>query len=179
MIGKYHYTGNELNKMLKSMIILIDTREKQNAHITDYLDECKISHRTKKMNFGDYSLMLPADVELGIMKDIYFDESIAIERKNSLEELSSNLTSERARFESELLRSHGAKLLLMIENANYEDIVNHKYNTQYEPNSFLATLKTYEARFNLGCNFIPSQYSGSFICRTFYYQLREYLKYGA
>lgn len=176
MIGQYHYTDGELKTLLKSLTVIIDTREQENYHITEYLDKKKIPYKEQKLDFGDYSFMIPANTELGIMRDVYFTNSIVIERKNSLEELSGNLTGDRARFEAELIRSAGSRIILMIENASYADIVGHRYNTQYEPKSFLATLKTYEVRHNLNINFISQACSGNFIYHTFYYYLREYLK---
>ena len=35
----YRYIKTELNKLLDSMVILIDTREKKTEHITDYLKD--------------------------------------------------------------------------------------------------------------------------------------------
>ena len=175
---QYHYTDAELKQLLQSMTILIDTREQANNHITAYFDKQRITYHSRKLDFGDYSFILPASPALGISRDVYFVGDIAIERKGSLEELSSNLTHDRARFESELIRASKAKLLLMVENASYGDIVGHKYRTQYEPKAFIAALKTYETRHNLGLNFIPTACAGNFIYHTFYYYLREFLKGG-
>ena len=175
---KYKYTDAELKQLLQSMTILIDTREQENSHITSYLDKQKIPYTSRKLDFGDYSFMLPACPALGIVRDTYFDGDICVERKASLEELSGNLTQDRARFEAELLRANRARFLLMVEDATYADIIGHRYKTQYEPKSFLASLKTYEARFNLRLNFIPLVCAGNFIYHTLYYYLREYLRGG-
>ncbi|SEP46838.1 ERCC4 domain-containing protein [Propionispora vibrioides] len=176
MITHYHYTESELKALLQSLTVLIDTREQENGHITSYFEKRNIAYKNRKLDFGDYSVMLPANDELGIWRDLYFDSAIVVERKNSLEELSSNLTNGRAQFESELIRSAGAKVLLMIEGGSYADIIGHKYNTQYEPKAFLAALKTYEVRYGLGINFIPPALAGNFIYHTIYYFLREQLK---
>lgn len=175
---QYHYTDTELKQLLQSMVILIDTREQENGHITSYFDKQKIAYDSRKLDFGDYSLMLPASPAHGIVRDTYFVNGIAIERKASLEELSGNLTQERARFESELIRASKARLLLLIENASYADIIGHKYRTQYEPKAFLAALKTYEVRYGLSLNFVAAVCAGNYIYHTFYYYLREYLKGG-
>ena len=175
---KYHYTDKELKLLLSSLNIIIDTRENQNQHITDYLDKHKIPHISRKLDYGDYSCMIPANFELSVMRDTYFTDTIVIERKNGLTELSNNLTANRAQFEAELIRSHGCKLMLMIEGGNYGDIVGHKYRSQYEPKSFIATLKTYEVRYGLDVNFIPVICAGNFIYYTMLYNCREYLKGG-
>lgn len=120
--------------------------------------------------------MLPVNKELGVIRDITFKNSIVIERKANLEELSNNLTHKRTEFENELIRGSKTKMYLLIENSAYKDILSHKYNTQYEPKAYIATLKTYETRFNLSINFIENECSGNFIYYTFYYYLREFLK---
>ncbi|MBU2703182.1 ERCC4-type nuclease [Sporomusaceae bacterium BoRhaA] len=174
---KYHYTNSELKSLLQSMVILIDTREQENGHIITYFDKKKIRYLSRKLEYGDYSCLLPASPQIGIQRDIYFTDSIVIERKASIEELSGNLTKDRTRFESELLRAGKTKLYLMIENENgYSDIVGHRYRTQYEPKSFIATLKTYEARYGLDMNFIPAACAGNFIYYTLFYHCREFLK---
>lgn len=141
MIEKFRYRDGELKILLNSMVTIIDSREQINRHITDYLDKHKLKYISKKLSFGDYACMVPANMELGIYRDVYFDGCIAIERKNSLEELSGNLTRDRARFEAEMIRASNAKLILVVENASYEDIILHRYDTQYDPKSFITTLK--------------------------------------
>ena len=83
-IPNYRYTKSEQQILLNSIKILIDTREKNNKHITDYLDRKEVKYKSKKLEFGDYSFMLPQNKELGIMKDIYFNNEIYIERKENL-----------------------------------------------------------------------------------------------
>ena len=63
--------------------------------------------------------MIPANELLGIQRDLYFSDEIAIERKASLDELANNLTADRTRFEDEMLRSKDCKVLLMLENCVY------------------------------------------------------------
>ncbi len=177
MVQLYNYTDKEIEILLKSIVILIDTREQQNDHILEYLDKKKIKHEKMKLNHGDYSFYIPKDTELGIVRDLYFKDIVSIERKGSLEELSSNFTVGRTNIEEEFTRKNG-KMYLMIENATYEDIVKHNYNTQYEPKSFIATLKTYEARYNINTSFVTKGGAGNYIYYTFRYYLREYLKRG-
>lgn len=174
----YHYTDAELKQLLQSLVILIDTREQENGYIQAYLEKQGIAYAGRKLDFGDYSLMLPASPDMGIVRDIYFTGAIAIERKASLEELSGNLTHDRARFEAELIRASRSKLYLMVENASYADIIGHNYRTQYDPKAFLAALKTFEIRYGLRLTFVPAAYAGNYIYHTFYYYLREYLKGG-
>jgi ERCC4-type nuclease len=172
----YHYTDGELKTLLQSLTVLVDTREQENSHILAYFDKQSIPRKSRKLDYGDYSFYLPASPDMGILRDLHFTDGVAIERKASLEELSGNLTHDRARFEAELIRANKAKLFLMVEDANYADIVEHKYKTQFAPKAFIAAIKTFESRYNLNVNFIPSQLAGNFIYYTLLYHLREYLK---
>lgn len=174
----YRYTEGEFKELLKSMTLLVDTREQENGHILAWLDKQKVPHISRKLDFGDYSFYLPANPEMGIARDLYFNNSIAIERKNSLDELAGNIADGRTAFENELIRAKGAgaRLFLMVENANYADIVKHNYRAQYDPKAFVATLKTFEHRYGLDINFVHGSCSADFIFRTLYYYLREHLK---
>ena len=47
MISLYKYTDKEIDEMISSLIILVDTREKNNIHITESFDKNKISYKRK------------------------------------------------------------------------------------------------------------------------------------
>lgn len=158
------------------MVILVDSREKQNSHILHYFQKQGIPYEIQKLDYGDYTCKIPA-AEAG--RDIYFHDSIVIERKNSLEELSGNLTQSRDRFEMEFLkaRNAGCKVYLMIEDPRgYTGICNHAYKTQLNPASYMASLKTWEHRFDANVQFIAPELSGYYIVSTFHYFVREVLR---
>lgn len=176
VIDFYKFTDKELKMLLQSMVILVDSREQKNLHITSWFDAKKIPYKVMKLEFGDYSFMIPANSELGIVRDLYFDDKIMVERKFGLEELSGNLCNGRSAFESEFIRASNSKVHLMIENALYGDIVAHKYKTDYNPKSFLASLHSLSDRYNFSVTFMPdNKLSAQFIFYTFYYYLRNYL----
>ena len=172
----YHYTDSELKKLLKSITVLVDTREQKNNHILKYFDSKDISYKTKKLEYGDYSFYLPKNINLCINRDMYFNNDISIERKANLEELSNCFTHDRSRFEAELIRSYKSKLILLIEDSKYQDIINNNYKTNYNNKSFLASLMAFKFRYNLDITFISNKYSGNYIYYNFYYYLREHLK---
>ena len=176
MMNNYKYSDVELKELLKTIIILIDTREQENKHITDYFDLKKIPYHNKKLEFGDYSCILPASSDYGIIRDLYFDSDIIIERKNSLEELSSNFCEGRERFQDEFLRSGNCKKIIMVEKGSLGGIIDGTYNTQFKSTSFVASLLTYRYRYNLDIDFVNKDKSGMFIYYNFYYYLREILK---
>ena len=57
---QYKYGIEDLKKLTKQMVILVDSREKKNSHILDYFRKQKISFQTEKLEYGDYSFMIPA-----------------------------------------------------------------------------------------------------------------------
>ena len=170
---RYHYTEKETKEILNNLTVLVDTRENANSHILEFFNKKKIKYKEKKLDFGDYSFMLPAMSELGIIKPLFFDNEIVVERKGSLNELSGNLTKDRERFEKELIRKKNAKFHLMIENGSWEMIQNGRYGTEYKPASFLATLNAYIARYCINIDFVSKNYAGTYVYALFNYHLRE------
>jgi len=173
---KYKFSVEDIKKLTKSMVILVDSREQRNGHILDYFTRQGIPYQVEKLDYGDYSFYIPAKAA---GKDIYFHRDIVIERKASLEELSGNLARNRERFEMEFLRAgnDGCKTYLMVEApGGYSDIIGHKYHTELKPAAFAASLKTWESRFGTNVQFINSQYSGYYIAATFQYFAKESLK---
>ena len=175
MLDKYKYTNKEQKKLLSTMGILIDTREKS-SHIFDWLCKKNINYKVQKLDQGDYSFYLPANKELDIDRDLYFDKEYAIERKGSLEELSTNMTKDRQRLKNEFAQ-HKGKMILLIENANYEDICKGNYKSQYNNRSYLASLHSMSSEFNIPFIFSPNQeYTPIFVYFHFYYYLRNIIK---
>jgi len=176
MINQYKYTDKQQEKLLSSITIIVDTREKENTHITNFFDKKKIKYINKSLDQGDYSFFLPQNNELSIPRDIFYNKQISIERKASLEELSNNFSQQRDRFEKEFCLYKG-KMFLLIENANYEDICIGNYKTEYNKKSYLGSLHSFANRYNINIMFMPNnQYSGLYIWATFYYYLRNLIK---
>ena len=176
MIDKFKYTDREIDEIVKSIVILVDTREKENSHITSVFEKNHINYEKRALNRCDYSFYIPKNEQLNIPRDLYFDKEVAIERKASLDEIANNWTKERDRFEKEMALAPKNKVLL-VENANYEDIVKGDYRSQYNKKSFLATLHTFWFRYNLPVFFMPNRnQSALFIKMYFEYYLKEYLR---
>lgn len=168
----YRYTDTEIKNLLASMVVLIDTREQVNQHIIAYLEQHKIPYKTKKLDVGDYSALIPKNIELGIYRDTYFP--IVVERKNSIDELAQSIKAER--FEHELIRAQRVHFTLLIESA-YENMVNGNFRSQYQPNALQARLKSFEARYGFASTFLNDrQLSGHFIYTHLYYHVRAILK---
>ncbi len=73
--------------------VIVDSREKGHKSILKYFDEHNIDYITSKLDYGDYM--------------IYKDNSVVIDRKDSLLELAGNLchTSEHERIKREIARA--------------------------------------------------------------------------
>lgn len=169
------YKDKEIEKILKSIIILVDNREKVWSHIKLWLKTNKINFEQQTLNFGDYSFKVPKNEELGIQQDILFTDYITIERKGSLDELVGNFASDRDRLEREFER-HKGKMHLVIEESQYRDIWEGNYKSEYANKSAIATLHSFTDRYNLNTIFIDKEYSAKYIYYTFYYYLRNKLK---
>lgn len=109
------------------------------------------------------------------MRPICFDKAVVIERKGSLDELATNLTKERARIKEEFSRLHGIRSFLLIENAEYRDIIQHNYRSQYQPKAFIASLWAMQHEYNLNIVFTPKEYAGFHIHMIMYYYVRACL----
>jgi ERCC4-type nuclease len=175
---RYHFTDTEVKRFLGSLVVLVDTREQENSHILSYLDQKKIPYEKRALPQGDYSIKIPKNAEIGVQRDFFFDDSVIVERKGSLDELAGNLTKDRARFESELIRAKGANIALIIENATYTDLVMGRYRSEYNAKSFVATLATFSARYGLDVNFVDKELAGNWIYHRLYYAVREELLHG-
>lgn len=177
MLGRYKYTDTEEKELLSSIVILVDTREKVNDHIIEYFDKYAIPYKKKALAHGDYSFFVPKNEKLSILRDTYFDNEIFVERKASLEELSNNLSNERANFEEEFAIAKAKTKYLLVENANYYDIVSGNYKTQYNKKSFIGSLHSFNHKYNLQIVFMPNKlYSPVFIYGTMQYYLRNQIR---
>lgn len=176
MIDLFKYTDSEIDELRKSIVILVDTREKVNDHVLQYFDKAGIKYIKRKLDYGDYSFMIPANEKLDIPRDLYFDKQIILERKANLEEISGNLTKERDRLEKEFALAPETKVLL-IENAQYSDMVEGHYNTKYNNKSFWSSIHSLWHKYNIPVFFMPdTKYSGFFIRGYFEYYLKNYMR---
>ena len=170
----------ETEAVLDSMFVLVDTREQPSARQRQRCDSLGVPYRRQTLNYGDYTY------NFQINGNDYFPEGIAIggdvviERKMNLEELSVCFTSERERFkrEFERIKEAGAKPYLLIEDGSWERIMNHRYNTKFAPNAFLASLTAWMSRYDCSVVFCQKEISGRLIKEILYRELKERLEHG-
>ena len=166
-----HYTEGEIQSILKHLTIIIDRREKVNEHITKPFAEKDIPIIDRNLDVGDYGCQIG---------DKTFEYDFVIERKANLDELCGNLTADRDRFEREFLRAkaRGTKVFLLIEDSTWEDILTHNYQSKFKPLSLIASLLTWQVRFNVTIMFCKKSTTAKIIYDTLYYAVREVLLYG-
>lgn len=166
----------EIDSAIKTMRIVVDTREKKNTHITSALQAHNCLYSAHKLNYGDYTCEYDTPEKNGII----FTDKVVIERKASLDELAGNITKERARFNREFQRAStaGAKVYLMIEGGSYDDIKKHYYRSQMPPNAYLNTLFSWQQKYNITISFVSKQFAADYIYGTLFMALKNYLLHG-
>ncbi|CCW05969.1 ERCC4 domain-containing protein [Bacillus sp. GeD10] len=176
---RFHYTDKEIEKILKTLTIVIDTREKQNQHIRDYLIQKDVPVKIQKLDTGDYGCMIPKNEELGIPRDIYLDRRI--ERKASIDEITGNLQKDtQTRFENELIRSKDIPFTLIVEDpCGYEKILKGDYQSRYNPLALLGRLNTFKVKYDFEIVYLDKKFVGNWIYYVLYYHAKHYLKTGA
>ncbi|MBQ8298144.1 MAG: ERCC4 domain-containing protein [Ruminococcus sp.] len=166
----------ELDTAMKSMQVVVDTREKKNSHITALLDERKCPYKAQKLDYGDYTCTY-AD---GENNAVSIENIAVIERKASLDELAGNITKGRERFEREFLRAKGAgaKVFLMIEGGSWDAIQEHRYRSQMSPRAFLNTLFSWQQKYNITISFVSKRFAGDYVYATLFMALKNFLLNG-
>lgn len=172
----------EVNNCLQSMSILIDTRERPTGRQSEQrYNAFKCDYRRQKLNYGDYTYncILPSGEPLHAAEGA-INPDVVIERKMNLAELSQCFCQDRERFTREMQRAtdHGAKVYLLVEGASYENILNGKYKTRFNPQAFTASLFAFMARYNVVPVFCKAETSGRVIKEILYRELKERLTNG-
>ena len=146
-----------------SKIIIVDTREKGHKSILKYFEKNNIDYITSKLNYGDYML--------------YKDNTVVIDRKDGLLELSGNLchTSEHERIKREIARARedGCKdfIFLIAESKikSVEDIKNWSSpHTKVKGETLLKIMQTMKQRYGVRFVIVPKKDMGKKIIDILY-----------
>lgn len=171
----------EIEECLKSMIILVDTREQPSERANRRYKSFGCSFRRQKLNYGDYaySFTLPDGSEL-FDENASINPDVIIERKKDLEELSQCLCQSRDRFRAEFERAseHHASIYLLIENGSWEKLIRGRYNTKFNPNAYKASLIAWMIRYDIKIIFCQQDISGEMIKDILYRELKARLESG-
>lgn len=153
---------------LKSMTILIDTREQDTARARRRIAQMQVPTKRQKLDFGDYSARCPS---------LDLRDKVVIERKMDLNELSGCFCQQRDRFVREFQRAAdaGARTYLLIENASIDDVYRHAYKTQMSAESMAASIWAWCARYDCKLVFCSASNSGKVIHDILYREMKERL----
>ncbi|MBW9158892.1 ERCC4 domain-containing protein [Clostridium tagluense] len=202
---RYKFTDKEINELLNKMVILVDSREQANSHITEWLDKNKKKYKVQKLDYGDYGCYLPIGSFEGQLRDIYFTDEIVIERKFCIDELAMNLKDNKTnineikqetidlfgekylakvlktdycRMKQELttLNKYDIKFLILLEDEKFdENIRKGNFRAQYDPATLYRRLKGMEAEFNVFIRPTKKEFAGSEIYNTLRMWIRNIL----
>jgi hypothetical protein len=176
------YAPLEVNQMLDSMIILVDTREHPGREFEKRSEGFCCPFERDKLDFGDYSC---AFTNLsGVTEKM--DHMVAIERKMDANELGLCFGRERGRFvrEFERAKEAGARLYLVVEDESWEKIYagrygsGEKFRCKLSPKAMTSSLHAWSSRYNLQLRLCKKETTGKLIKDILYYELKEYLESG-
>lgn len=161
----------EAEECLSQIVYCVDTREQPTKNLEKRLTFLQPNVR-ETLNAGDYTAktLLPDGT--------WFYVPAAIERKMSLTEIAGNFTRERDRFRAEFnrARDHGIRLYLLIEQASWEGAYAGFYRSQFKPQSMVASLLTWSARYGCMVTLCERPDTGGKLIRDILrYEMREAL----
>lgn len=133
-------TEKEIKFQIDRLVIYVDSREKLPNHITTCFDKYGVRWERKKLKSGDYSAILPLDLENNI-PEIDLTDTLCVERKMSCDEIIQNLTKYKERFYKEFERAD-ATIPILIEDS-FKNACEGDYRSKVTPNQFLGALFTF------------------------------------
>ena len=182
MFKHYKFNDKEIAEILNNAVILIDTREKENFQTRLFNEYCANSLiKTKKMKLpvGDYGIMVSANHELGITRDVYLP--FVVERKANLDELCVNFSSnDRSRFLNEFAKAKndGFKVHVVVETNDYNDLVTGNYRSQFKSTTLEANIWSVQAKYDVQFSFIKDyNMAPRFIVNYLFSNLKSELKH--
>ena len=171
----------EQKQVLDSFEILVDTREQDTERARDRYERMNVPVFRAKLNYGDYTYnaTLPSGETLFDINN-NVNPVCAVERKMSLDELAMCLGKDRKRFEREFDRAREAKarVILLCENASWENLMNGRYRSRLNPNAYLGSLTAWSVRYDFQIVFCKEETSGKLIREFLYRDLKERLERG-
>ena len=162
----------EAEECLRNMVYIVDSREQHTETLEKRLEYLQPYER-ETVNAGDYTAktLLP--------DGNWFYLPVAVERKMSISEIAGNFCRERERFRAEFNRARDAeiRLYILIERSSWESAYSGAYRSQMKPQSLIASLMTWMARYKcpiLMCN--RPETGGKLIRDILRYEMREALE---
>lgn len=140
----------DVDDELRTLALICDTREQNTTALKRRLEGIGLPVIREKLDFADYSCRT---------EHFDFSKRFAVERKMSIDEIAQNLTRGRKRFarEFEKATAANARVYILIENGSWDAIIQRKYRTLVHPNALIASLFTWQARYNSKVVFCQSK----------------------
>lgn len=170
----------ETRDVLNTFQILTDSREHETPKAIERYKSFGVPYQRATLKYGDYCgmVMLPSGPIYDATRAV--SPVCVIERKMSLDELAMCFGRGRARFEREFQRAReaGAKIYLLVENASWEAIMNHRYRSKFTPQAYVASLTAWSVRYDITPVFCRAPTSGVLIKEILYRDMKERLQRG-
>lgn len=170
----------EIEACIESLIIYVDSREQPTEDARKRYEAFGCPYERKHLDYGDYTFSFSMPNGRLVYSDEPIKGRVVIERKMNLEELSGNLCQEYKRFRREFDRAkeNGAKIYLLVQDATWEKILNHRYQTQFNEKAYLHRLLGLCARYGVIPIFAQKELSGRMIREILEKELRVLLEAG-
>lgn len=158
---------------MKTLTVLVDTREQDTPRFRRRMQALGLPYARRKLDFGDYTC---AVTDSG--REIDLSGQVAIERKMDLDELAQCYTRGRRRFEREFERAKaaGAKLYLLIEDADWERVYAGRYRSRLHPHALTASMLAWLARYDCQILLCAAETAPRLIRDILYREARERLE---
>lgn len=161
----------EIRATLDRATLLLDTREQDTKRLRARLRDIGWPVERTALRCGDYS----AKFELPHGTYLDLSDKVVIERKFALDELIQCYTRERARFVREFERAETRKIYLLLENTTWEHVYAGKYRSQMQPQSLVASMLAWLARYNCQLLMCKAETGGQLIRDILYREAKEIL----
>lgn len=162
-----------VEQVMKTLTVLVDTREQDTPRFRRRMQALGLPYARRKLDFGDYAC---AVTDSG--REIDLSGQVAIERKMDLDELAQCYTRGRRRFEREFERAKaaGAKLYLLIEDADWERAYAGRYRSRLHPHALTASMLAWLARYDCQILLCAAETTPRLIRDILYREARERLE---
>ena len=161
----------EIDEILESMVCICDSREQNTLKLRARLKQIGLPIERKALLCGDYSakILLPSGE--------WYELPVSLERKMDINEICMCYCQERTRFVKEFDRAkeNHIKMYLLIEDANWENIYSGRYRSQMLPQSLVASLLAWLARYDCQVIMCKHETTGKLIHDILYREAKEFL----
>lgn len=160
----------EIESALEGMVVLVDTREQDTPALRERVKYFG-KYERKALAAGDYSAKIP------LPGGEWFFLPVAVERKMDFDELANCYCRARGRFKREFDRAQaaGIKLYLLIEGGSWEDAYSGAYRSHMKPQSLVASMLAWLARYDCQILFCGKQTTGKLIRDILFRESKEAL----